>query len=154
MECFNCFQPGHCDWTMWFKNEPSRKPLHFCKKSCMEAFKCEDMRPKLIAKNDDTLVFITAVLEMLKLAVCPELRQELQPLKKPFVVEKMLRTSLAARKPRAECMRLYHLWKDCATEALGIISDKEYIESAVLKWAEVMKSHDKVLPIFIDCLAT
>lgn len=149
MECFNCLKQGHCDFTMRFKNEPSRKPLHFCVKSCMEDFQRKDAFPRLVVKNQKQLEFVCEVLIMMKED------QQLLLVKKPFAVEKMLRTSLAARKPKAECMKLYALWKESATEALDKIGDdKDLQESVLLKWAEVMKSHDKVFPFMIQTLSS
>jgi hypothetical protein len=144
-ECFNCFKQG-CRLTLQFQ-DPARKPLRFCGKLCVDAFIQDEMVPKLLESNQRGLDLMTQFLEELK--VDPQL----MVLKKSWVIEKMLRTALAVRKPKAELQRLYTLWQECATETLQKISDdKELEEVCALKWASAMKKHDQDFPSLIDAL--
>jgi len=144
-ECFNCFKQG-CRLTLQFQ-DPTRKPLRFCGKLCVDAFIQDEMVPKMLESNQRGLDLMTQFLEELK--VDPQL----MVMKKSWVIEKMLRTALAARKPKAELQRLYTLWQECATETLQKISDdKELEEVCALKWASAMKKHDQDFPSLIDSL--
>jgi GTPase SAR1 family protein len=114
---------------------------------CVDAFVEDEIVPKNLESNQVGLNLMTQFLEELK--VDPQL----MVMKKSWVIEKMLRTALAARKPKAELRRLYTLWQECATETLQKISDdKELEEVCALKWASAMKKHDKSFPSLIDSL--
>lgn len=143
-ECFNCFKRGFCRKTIHFQNDLSRKPLHFCEMSCANAFIQDEVTPKNLAYNQAMLDTTTRCLEIIKSD------PDQMVLKKSYTIDKMLRTALAARKPKAELERLYALWQECATETLQKISDdKELEESVTLQWAQAMKHHDKGFPSLI-----
>ena len=73
--------------------------------------------------------------------------------KKTLTVEKMLRTSLVARKPKAELRRLHALWKECATDTLQKITDDNDVMGQVsLEWAEGMKNADTDFTHLIESL--
>jgi len=142
-ECFNCFKRGFCRKTIKF-DDPDRKPLHFCEKSCMDAFIQDEVTPKNLAYNQAMLDTTTRCLEIIKSD------PDQMVLKKSYTIDKMLRTALAARKPKAELERLYALWQECATETLQKISDDKDLEECVtLQWAQAMKHHDKGFPSLI-----
>jgi hypothetical protein len=145
-ECFNCFKRGFCEKTITFTNA-RRKPLHFCAKPCMDAFIQDEIAPGNLIHNQQALDKINQMLGEIKKD------SDVFILKKSFTIEKLLRTSLALRKPKAELERLYTLWKECATETLQKIGDdKEMEESVFLLWADGMKKHENVFPSLIESL--
>jgi len=144
-ECFYCFKQGCCVSIQF--HDTARKSLRFCGKLCVDAFIQDEMVPKMLESNQRGLDLMTHFLEELKTD------PQLMMMKKSWVIEKMLRTALAARKPKAELRRLYTLWQECATETLQKISDdKELEEVCALKWATAMKKHDQDFPSLIDSL--
>jgi hypothetical protein len=113
----------------------------------MNAFIQDEITPQHLEANQQGLDGMTAILEDVKKD------PDLFVFKKPYTIEKMLRTSLAARKPKVELQRLYALWQECATETLQKISDdKDVQEGVALMWASGMKSNDKVFPSLIESL--
>jgi len=148
-ECFNCFQQGRCDYSVCYENSDGSastdKPLHFCSQPCMDVYIHGDVIPQYLAENQKWLDTVCSILKETKT------KPQLLVMKKSLGVEKMLRTSLAQRKPKAELHRLFAMWQECATEALEKIGDTTK-ESMMLRWAELMKANDKIFPALIDCL--
>jgi len=145
-ECFYCLKQGCCEVTISFNNS-KRKPVNFCGQVCAEAFIHEDIVPRNLETNEKALKTLVMLTEEVKAD------PKLWMFKKVVAIEKMVRSSLATRKPKAEIQRLYTLWKECATETLQQISDVEDIEdNLVLRWADIMKSHDKAFPSLIQSL--
>jgi len=143
-ECFYCFKQGFCQKTIIFEKHHARKPLHFCGQTCADAFIQDELTPANLAANRSSLVTITRLLEESKSD------PDLFVFKKSMTIEKMLRTSLNARKPKAELERLFALWKECVTKTLSNLSDdKELEEATILLWADGMKKDDKIFQALI-----
>jgi hypothetical protein len=111
----------------------------------MESYVHGDVIPQYLAENQKWLDAVCSTLKETKT------KPQLLVLKKSLGVEKMLRTSLAQRKPKAELHRLFAMWKECATETLEKLGDNNR-EGILLRWAELMKINDNIFPALIDCL--
>ena len=148
-ECFNCFKQGHCDYNVEFHNadgSPSRdKPLHFCSLPCRDAYVHSDTIPTYLYENQKCIEFLEETLSAMKM------KPRLLIVKKVSFIEKMFRTSLAERKPKAELRRLFALWQECATDTLTTIGEKHQ-ESMLLQYADLIKQNDKTFPCFIQIL--
>ena len=148
MECFNCLKQGFCRKTLRF-DDPRRKPLNFCETLCMEVYIREQVAPINLEINQKALESCSAILEVVKKDT------DLFVFKKGLIIEKMLRISLASHKPKKECLRLYDLYKECATDTLQDLADmKDVEEMVVLIWAQTMKQSDKTFPSLIESLAS
>jgi hypothetical protein len=113
----------------------------------MDAYIREEITPFNLRANEFALKTCIEILEQVKAD------PDLFVFKKSLVTEKMLRTSLAARKPKKECLRLYELYQECMTDTLQGLSDiKEVEEVVVLIWARVMKQSHKSFPSLIESL--
>jgi hypothetical protein len=147
-ECFNCFKQGFCEKSMRFPYDPDRKPIHFCNQLCANVYIQDEITPKQLDMIHKKISLLTEIIEDIKKS-----DSELIAFKKTARVEKMLYTSLIARKPKTELQRLYALWQECATETLQQLGDdKDVQEGDMMMWAKNMKLNDKVIPSFIQYL--